>query len=221
MPPARGRRWVRRWICTATSWPSGMPGGRLRGCGRFDVRLGGWGLQRRQQTGWLSLTEMEQQVAGMVAAAGQPHPDTAAQLCISRRTVDSHVSRILAKLHLSSRWEVKDAAEQAVAAPRPRQPLRPKLSPLQWMTVVSQSFICVVTLSQMGLSGTPCPWSVNFVYFAPKLAAKDAANGSGTSRSRSAPKTYAGAEMPLISTSSSQRVASRMARGDSGDIIEA
>jgi hypothetical protein len=63
--------------------PSGMPGGRLRGCGRFDARLGRRGLQRRQQTGWLSLTEMEQQVVGMVAAAGQPHPDTAAQLFIS------------------------------------------------------------------------------------------------------------------------------------------
>jgi DNA-binding NarL/FixJ family response regulator len=95
-------------------WDARRAAARLR---PFDVRLGGRGLQRRQQTGWLSLTEMKLQVVGMVAA-GQPHPDTATQLFISRRTVDSHVSRMLAKLQLSSRWEVKDAAEQAVAAPR-------------------------------------------------------------------------------------------------------
>jgi DNA-binding NarL/FixJ family response regulator len=71
-------------------------------------------LRRRPQTGWRSLTEMERQVAALVAA-GQSNPDIAAQLFISRRTVESHVSRILAKLQVSSRWEVKDAAEQAAA----------------------------------------------------------------------------------------------------------
>jgi DNA-binding NarL/FixJ family response regulator len=63
-----------------------------------------------------SLTEMEQQVARLVAA-GQSNPDVAAQLFISRRTVESHVSHILAKLQVSSRWEVKAAAEQAAAPP--------------------------------------------------------------------------------------------------------
>jgi DNA-binding CsgD family transcriptional regulator len=113
MPPALGEAMD---LCRhlGAVWDARRAAARLR---PFDVRLGGRGLQRRQQTGWLSLTEMGQQVVGMVAA-GQSLPDTAAQLFISRCTVDSHVSRILAKLQLSSRWGVKDAAEQAVAAPR-------------------------------------------------------------------------------------------------------
>jgi DNA-binding CsgD family transcriptional regulator len=93
-------------------WDSRRAAARVR---PFGIRLGVRGLRRRPQTGWPSLTEMEQQVAGLVAA-GRSNPDIAAQLYISRRTVESHVSRILAKLQLSSRWEVKDAAEQAAAA---------------------------------------------------------------------------------------------------------
>jgi DNA-binding CsgD family transcriptional regulator/tetratricopeptide (TPR) repeat protein len=92
-------------------WDSRRAAARVR---PFGIRLGVRGLRRRPQTGWGSLTEMEQQVAGLVAA-GRSNPDIAAQLFISRRTVESHVSRILAKLQLSSRWEVKDAAEQAAA----------------------------------------------------------------------------------------------------------
>jgi DNA-binding CsgD family transcriptional regulator len=53
--------------------------------------------------------------AAALVAAGQSNPDIAAQLFISCRTAESHVSRILAKLQVSSRWEVKDAAEQAAA----------------------------------------------------------------------------------------------------------
>ena len=56
----------------------------------------------------------EQQVAELVAA-GRSNPDIAAQLFISRRTVENHVSRILAKLQITSRWEVRAAAEQAQA----------------------------------------------------------------------------------------------------------
>ena len=57
---------------------------------------------------------MEQQVAELVAA-GRSNPDIAGQLFISRRTAESHVSRILAKLQIASRWEVRAAAEQAQA----------------------------------------------------------------------------------------------------------
>jgi DNA-binding CsgD family transcriptional regulator/tetratricopeptide (TPR) repeat protein len=92
-------------------WDSRRAAARVRPLG---IRLGVRGLRRRPQTGWPSLTEMEQQVAGLVAA-GRSNPDIAAQLYVSRRTVESHVSRILAKLQLSSRWEVKDAAQQAAA----------------------------------------------------------------------------------------------------------
>jgi DNA-binding CsgD family transcriptional regulator/tetratricopeptide (TPR) repeat protein len=101
-------------------WDARRAASRVRPWG---VRLGVRGLRRRPQTGWESLTEMERQVAGLVAA-GQSNPDIAAQLFISRRTVESHVSRILAKLQVSSRWEVKDAAEQAVTGQqrRPAQP---------------------------------------------------------------------------------------------------
>jgi DNA-binding CsgD family transcriptional regulator/tetratricopeptide (TPR) repeat protein len=96
---------------TGAVWDSRRAAARVR---PFGIRLGVRGLRRRPQTGWGSLTEMEQQVAGLVAA-GRSNPDIAAQLFISRRTVESHVSRILAKLQLSSRWEVKAAAEQAAA----------------------------------------------------------------------------------------------------------
>jgi len=101
-------------------WDSRRAAARVR---PFGVRLGVRGLRRRPQAGWPSLTEMEQQVAGLVAA-GRSNPDIAAQLFISRRTVESHVSRILAKLQLSSRWEVKDAAQQA-AASQASTPTRP------------------------------------------------------------------------------------------------
>jgi DNA-binding CsgD family transcriptional regulator len=76
----------------------------------FGIRPGVRGLRHRPQTGWQSLTEMEQQVAGLVAA-GRSTPDIAAQLFISRRTVESHVSHILAKLQVSSCWEGKGAAD--------------------------------------------------------------------------------------------------------------
>jgi DNA-binding CsgD family transcriptional regulator len=94
-------------------WDARRAAARLR---PFDVRLGGRDLQRRQQTGWLSVTEMKLQVVGMVAG-GQPHPDTVAQLFISRRTVDSHVSPHPGQAAAIVPLEVKNAAEQAVAPP--------------------------------------------------------------------------------------------------------
>src|SRR5262249_46707701 len=66
-------------------------------------------VQRRPRTGWESLTATERRVAAMVAA-GRTNPDISTELFLSRRTVQSHVSHILAKLGLASRVELAVAA---------------------------------------------------------------------------------------------------------------
>jgi len=73
----------------------------------FGVRpgTGSRGPRARPGSGWASLTAMENRVAEL-AAAGRSNPEIAATLFISRRTVESHVSRILAKLQVTSRWEI-------------------------------------------------------------------------------------------------------------------
>jgi DNA-binding CsgD family transcriptional regulator len=80
----------------------------------FGIRMGVRGLRRRPQVGWLSLTDMELQVARLVAG-GYSNPSIAAQLFLSRRTVESHVSHILAKLQISSRREVAELATSRAA----------------------------------------------------------------------------------------------------------
>jgi DNA-binding NarL/FixJ family response regulator len=44
-----------------------------------------------------------------MVAAGRSNPDIAAELMLSRRTVQTHVSHILRKLALTSRAEVRTA----------------------------------------------------------------------------------------------------------------
>jgi len=56
----------------------------------------------RQLTGWASLTEREQAVAGLVAA-GCSNPEIARRLFISRETVQTHLKHIFAKLGVDSR----------------------------------------------------------------------------------------------------------------------
>ena len=66
--------------------------------------------RRRVATGWDALTPTEVTVARHVAT-GMANPDIAASLSVSRRTVEVHVSHILAKLGVRSRVEiVRDAA---------------------------------------------------------------------------------------------------------------
>jgi len=89
------------------TWDARRAAARIRPHG---VRPGVRSLRRRPQTGWQSLTSTETQVAQLLAE-GRSNPDIATQLFISRRTVESHVSHILAKLQLTSRWEVRAAAE--------------------------------------------------------------------------------------------------------------
>jgi DNA-binding CsgD family transcriptional regulator len=92
-------------------WDCRRAAGRLRPHG---VRLGVRGPRQRPRTGWKSLTSTELRVAELVAQ-GRSNPDIAARLVLSRRTVQTHVSHILAKLEVHSRREIADLAEQAAS----------------------------------------------------------------------------------------------------------
>ncbi|MGH2769035.1 MAG: LuxR C-terminal-related transcriptional regulator, partial [Actinomycetota bacterium] len=88
-----------------------------RGMARVDSRLRTLGLRRgrqgrrsRPRSGWDSLTEAELKVASLVVV-GLSNPQIAQRLFLSRPTVRTHVSHILAKLKVSSR--VALAAEAA------------------------------------------------------------------------------------------------------------
>ena len=70
---------------------------------------------RRPSTGWDALTPTELTVAGLVAE-GHSNPDIAGRLVLSRRTVDVHVSHILAKLGVRSRVDI---AREAFKHPAP------------------------------------------------------------------------------------------------------
>jgi DNA-binding CsgD family transcriptional regulator len=73
----------------------------------------GWAAQARSEAARISgrsrsdgdLTPIEQQVADLVAT-GLPNKDVAAQLFISPKTVESHLSRIYAKTGVKSRTEL-------------------------------------------------------------------------------------------------------------------
>ena len=59
----------------------------------------------RATTGWGALTETERLVATLVAG-GRTNPQVAAELLISRRTVESHLYRIFFKLDVTNRTEL-------------------------------------------------------------------------------------------------------------------
>ncbi len=65
----------------------------------------GRGERRRPSTGWASLTPAERQVATLVAG-GLTNPQIGERLFISRRTVQTHLSHIFAKLGVSTRAEL-------------------------------------------------------------------------------------------------------------------
>lgn len=70
------------------------------------MRRGAHGARSsRAATGWAALTETERRVAILIAE-GRSTPDIAATMFLSRRTVQTHVSRVLAKLELDSRVQI-------------------------------------------------------------------------------------------------------------------
>jgi DNA-binding CsgD family transcriptional regulator/tetratricopeptide (TPR) repeat protein len=79
---------------------------------RADARLRSYGIRhgvrsrrRRPSTGWDALTPTEIKIANLIAA-GRSNPDIATNLYLSRNTVQTHVSHILAKLDCRTRIEI-------------------------------------------------------------------------------------------------------------------
>jgi DNA-binding CsgD family transcriptional regulator len=90
------------------AWDIARLEARLRQAG---IRRGVRGRRKRPKHGWEALTDTENKVV-LLVAEGRSNPDIAAQMFLSRRTVQSHVSSILAKLSLSSRLELAISASR-------------------------------------------------------------------------------------------------------------
>jgi DNA-binding CsgD family transcriptional regulator len=71
----------------------------------LGVRRGVRGRRERPQLGWEALTPTELSVARL-AVSGCTNPEIGEQLFISRRTVQTHLSHVYAKLQISSRVEL-------------------------------------------------------------------------------------------------------------------
>jgi DNA-binding CsgD family transcriptional regulator/tetratricopeptide (TPR) repeat protein len=80
---------------------------------QMGVRRGHHVTRRRVQSGWQSLTPSELAVVDLVAE-GLSNPQIGQRLYVSRRTVQTHLAHVFAKLHISSR------AQLAVEAARHR-----------------------------------------------------------------------------------------------------
>ena len=69
------------------------------------IRRGRRGTRSRPQHGWASLTSTEQNVAHLVAE-GLSNPQIGDRLFVSRRTVQTHLAHVFAKLTISSRAQL-------------------------------------------------------------------------------------------------------------------
>ena len=69
----------------------------------------GRGERKRPASGWASLTPTELDVVRLVGE-GLPNKDIAAQLFISARTVESHLTHVYRKVGLSSRVQLAQEA---------------------------------------------------------------------------------------------------------------
>jgi DNA-binding CsgD family transcriptional regulator len=101
-----------------TSLGAAADAARLRAAFRaHGIHRGPHSRHRRAVSGWDSLTDAEDKVAGLVAE-GLSNPEIAAKLMLSRRTVSTHVSHILKKLGVASRTDI--ARESALRTVSPR-----------------------------------------------------------------------------------------------------
>ncbi|MBY8862788.1 AAA family ATPase [Nocardia sp. CA2R105] len=83
-------------------WAVARAEARLRSLG---LRHGRRGPRNRPKSGWAALTPTERRVADFVTE-GLSNSQIAAQMLLSRRTVQTHVSSILAKLDFTSRVQI-------------------------------------------------------------------------------------------------------------------
>jgi len=104
--PAAARRHgnaaLRAYTALGATWDITRLRGALRARG---ARLGARAAERTAATGWNALTPTEAKVVGQLAQ-GRSNPQIAAELTLSRRTVETHVSHILRKLGLTSRVDI-------------------------------------------------------------------------------------------------------------------
>ena len=114
--PARARAAlnaaVRLYSGMGAQWDIRRADASLRAHG---VRRGPRSAHRRETTGWGALTASEQRIA-LLVGQGWSNPDIAAELMLSRHTVQTHVSNILGKLQLASRIEIVRAVAEHAAA---------------------------------------------------------------------------------------------------------
>ncbi|WP_433710564.1 helix-turn-helix transcriptional regulator [Nocardia sp. CA-084685] len=87
------------------SWDTARAVARMR---PYGIRRGVRGPRNRPKSGRAALTDTERKVAALVAE-GFSNSDIAAQMFLSRRTIQSHVSNILAKLGVGSRRDIAAA----------------------------------------------------------------------------------------------------------------
>jgi DNA-binding CsgD family transcriptional regulator len=107
---------VQLYMGMGSTWLINRADSKLRELG---IRRGPRSVHRRATSGWEALTPSELRIAELVGQ-GRSNPDIAAELFLSRRTVQTHVSSILSKLQLRSRIDVirlvdsREAAQQSV-----------------------------------------------------------------------------------------------------------
>jgi DNA-binding CsgD family transcriptional regulator len=95
-------------------WDLGQASAQLR---RYGIRHRQQARRARPATGWGALTPTETRIAYLIGEGGS-NPDVAARLFLSRNTVQTHVSHILAKLSARSRAEIVREALSHPAAPQ-------------------------------------------------------------------------------------------------------
>jgi DNA-binding CsgD family transcriptional regulator len=93
---------ARLYLGLGAAWDLRRADARLR---RYGIRRARGGRRSRPAQGWEALTPTETKIAALVAD-GRSNPDIAAELFLSRNTVQTHVSHILAKLGARSRAEI-------------------------------------------------------------------------------------------------------------------